>query len=181
MSKIELLIAGSEESVMATGDLRIILCVCAYRWWWWGYLYSFRYRCRYIHIFKREDLMVLSDFFSTKNNYCSLSEYSSSTLMQPRFLFASWMIFLNPSGVSNSWLLQNFKIIFLRSYLFRERKHMNGVGRDRERSRKSEADSMLSMELDLGLDLTTLRSWTELKPRVGCLTDRAIQVPRYFQ
>ena len=102
---------------------------------------------------------------------------SSSTLMQPRFLFASWMIFLNPSGVSNSWLLQNFKIIFLRSYLFRERKHMNGVGRDRERSRKSEADSMLSMELDLGLDLTTLRSWTELKPRVGCLTDRATQDP----
>jgi len=36
----------------------------------------------------------------------------------------------------------------------------------REREREFQADSMLSMEPDMGLDLTTLRSRPELKPNV---------------
>ena len=35
----------------------------------------------------------------------------------------------------------------------------------------------LGMEPDMGLDLTSLRSGPEPKPRVGCLTDCATQVP----
>ena len=41
----------------------------------------------------------------------------------------------------------------------------------RERERESQADSALSTEPDLGLNLMTLRSQSELKPRVGCSTD----------
>jgi len=39
---------------------------------------------------------------------------------------------------------------------------------------------MLSTEPIVGLDLTTLRSLPELKPRVECLTDYATQVPQDF-
>ena len=35
---------------------------------------------------------------------------------------------------------------------------------------------MLSVDLDVGLNLMTLRSRSELKPRVRCLTDGATQV-----
>ena len=38
---------------------------------------------------------------------------------------------------------------------------------------------MLSMELDMGLNPTTLRSQPELKPRVGYSTDSATQEPQY--
>ena len=41
---------------------------------------------------------------------------------------------------------------------------------DRQRERESQADSALSMEPDLGLNLMTLRSWPELKSRGWCLT-----------
>ena len=51
----------------------------------------------------------------------------------------------------------------------------------RERERESEADFILSAEPNVGLDLMTLRSPPEWKPRVGCLTNCATQVPQgYF-
>lgn len=43
--------------------------------------------------------------------------------------------------------------------------------RQREREKDSQADSMLSTELETGLDFMTLRSQPEPKPRVGRLTD----------
>ena len=45
------------------------------------------------------------------------------------------------------------------------------VRREEEGERESQADSPLSMEPNIGLNLTTLRSRHELKLRVGCLTD----------
>ena len=51
-----------------------------------------------------------------------------------------------------------------------------GGGREKE----SEADSTLSMEADMRLDYTTLRSWPELKPKVRCLTNWATHVPLVF-
>ena len=47
------------------------------------------------------------------------------------------------------------------------------IGGEREFS----ADSPLSTELDVGVDLMTLRSRPEPKPRVGCLTRGATRCP----
>ena len=47
----------------------------------------------------------------------------------------------------------------------------------RERERESQADSVLSIEYDKGLDLMTLRSQLKLKPRVSCSTDCTTWVP----
>ena len=44
--------------------------------------------------------------------------------------------------------------------------HTSGKGREK-RERESQADSVLSTEPDAGLDLISLRSQPELKPRVG--------------
>ena len=49
--------------------------------------------------------------------------------------------------------------------------------REGHTERESPADTMLSVELAVGLDLMTLRSCPEPKPRAGCLTDRAPQGP----
>ena len=46
-----------------------------------------------------------------------------------------------------------------------------------EREKEPEADSTLTMEPNTGLDLMTLKSWPELKPRVRSLTNCATQVP----
>ena len=46
-----------------------------------------------------------------------------------------------------------------------------GGGGQRERERKSQAGSLPSTEPDLELDLMTLRSWLELKLRIGHLTE----------
>ena len=68
-----------------------------------------------------------------------------------------------------------FKDLFI--YL-RERAHAcMSRGRGRERGRESQANSMLSMEPKMGLNLMTLRSWLKQKPRVGCLTNWAPQAP----
>ena len=50
-------------------------------------------------------------------------------------------------------------------------------GAEGEGKRESQADLMLSMVPNLGLDLMTLRSWPRLKSRVGHLTDWATQEP----
>ena len=48
---------------------------------------------------------------------------------------------------------------------------------EEEKERWSQADSVLSAEPDVGLDLVTLRSPPELKPRVRHLTNCTTQVP----
>ena len=48
-----------------------------------------------------------------------------------------------------------------------------------EGERASQANSTLSSEANAELNLMTLRSQPELKPRVRCLTDCATQVPLY--
>lgn len=45
---------------------------------------------------------------------------------------------------------------------------------------ESQADSALSTGFDLGLDLVTLRSQSEPKPRLNHLTDYATQVPLFY-
>jgi len=65
----------------------------------------------------------------------------------------------------------------------RERTRVHELGEaEGEGERESQADSTLSAEPDVGLDLMTLRSWPELKSRVGRSTDWATQVlwERYF-
>ena len=47
---------------------------------------------------------------------------------------------------------------------------MCGEGQ-RDRERETAADPVLSVEVNVGLDLKTLRSRPELNPRVGGLTD----------
>ena len=47
-----------------------------------------------------------------------------------------------------------------------------------EGKRKPKADSTLIMEPEAELDLMTLRSQPELKPRVGCLTDVPPRCPK---
>ena len=45
-----------------------------------------------------------------------------------------------------------------------------GMGRG-QRERENQADSKPSVEPNTGLQFMTLRSWPELKPRIGCLTE----------
>ena len=49
-------------------------------------------------------------------------------------------------------------------------------GKEKER-KESQTDSLLSIELHIGLDLRTLKSQPELKPKVECLSNWATQVP----
>ena len=67
-----------------------------------------------------------------------------------------------------------FKILFI--YLERECVCASR-GRDRGRRRERETDSLLNAEPNPGLHLTTLRSWPELKLRIGCSTNWVIQAP----
>ena len=59
--------------------------------------------------------------------------------------------------------------------LILEREHSGG--RARGRGRETQADSLLSMETDTGLDPMVLRSQPQLKPRVGCSINCATQAP----
>ena len=67
----------------------------------------------------------------------------------------------------------SFLFFFLRCINFRERVRWKRVDGKRE----SQADSMLSVQLDIGLDPMIPRSWPELKQRVGCSNDCATQAP----
>ena len=53
----------------------------------------------------------------------------------------------------------------------RERERTQVGEGQRERERESQAGTMLSVEPEMGLNLTTMRSVRELKSRVGRLTD----------
>ena len=48
---------------------------------------------------------------------------------------------------------------------------MSGEGAEREGERESQAGSTLSVESNVGFDLTTMRLWPEPKSRVGHLTN----------
>ena len=61
-------------------------------------------------------------------------------------------------------------------YLKRDNVCVQGRGGEEREERESQADSLLNAEPDAGLELTTLRSRPELKPRVGHLMDRATQL-----
>ena len=65
-----------------------------------------------------------------------------------------------------------FKIFYL---FIRER-----VSEQGGRGKEYQADFLLRMEPPTDLDPTTLRSWPELKSRVGCLTNWATQMPLCF-
>jgi len=49
----------------------------------------------------------------------------------------------------------------------------------REGERESQAGSAFRAEPDVGLNLMTVRSWPELKSRVGGLTNWATQAPQH--
>lgn len=71
-----------------------------------------------------------------------------------------------------SYILMVLKILFfLFCFLFWEGVECRG------RERESYTGSTPNMELDVGLDLTTLRSWPEPKLRVRPLTNWATQAP----
>ena len=70
------------------------------------------------------------------------------------------------------------KNIFI--YLNRESAHTRARGGAEgkgERERDSQADTIFRMEPRTGLNPMTPRPELELKPRIGCSTDRTTQVP----
>lgn len=70
---------------------------------------------------------------------------------------------------------------FLKDFIYSfERVHEQGAGRGRRGEGGLQADSVLSIEPDMGLDLPTLRLQPEQKSRVGHLrhlTNRVTQAP----
>ena len=77
-------------------------------------------------------------------------------------------------------VISNF--FFLKIYLFilEREESEEGMGRGKGGGKEYLTDSHLSRDLGVRLDLMTLRSLPELKPRVGCLTDQATQLPHSF-
>ena len=75
---------------------------------------------------------------------------------------------MKPNLVADNSNIQFFQDLFI--YL-RERE------REGRRGRKPQVDSVLNVESDAGLDLKTLRSQPEPKPRVQCLTYCTTQTP----
>ena len=81
-----------------------------------------------------------------------------------------------------------FFVVFFQRFIYlfwgerhrkRESVHIHEVGKGRRRRRERiPAGSMPSSESNMKLDLTALRSWPELKSRVGRFTDWASQVPQ---
>ena len=70
-----------------------------------------------------------------------------------------------------------FKICLFIWERVRARAHARESEEEGQRERESQADSMLSVKPSAGLNLMTLRSQPELKPRLGRLTDWTVQVP----
>ena len=65
----------------------------------------------------------------------------------------------------------------------RERAHTSKLkeGQKENESRNPQADSLLNLKPHTGLHLVTLRSWPELKSRIICLTNWAIQAPQILK
>ena len=75
------------------------------------------------------------------------------------------------------WSQNNYYHYFLKD-LFIEREHKQK--RQKKRERESQDNSVLSVEPNEGLDLTTLRSQPEPKPRVQCPANCATKVLELF-
>ena len=78
-------------------------------------------------------------------------------------------------------IFSSFTIKFFNAHLIfereRERESERWGGAERKKGReKSQAGSMLSAQSSIS---QTMRSWPELKPRIGHLTNWAIQVPHF--
>lgn len=80
------------------------------------------------------------------------------------------------------FLIYFLKILFIWERVKERQRERTRVskGRGRGRGKESQADSALSMEPDPGLDLMTLTSRPELKPRVWRWTNWATRVPLFF-
>ena len=74
----------------------------------------------------------------------------------------------------------NFLFSFFFFLIFTLETEHREVGTEGEGKRESQADSH-STEPDSRLNPTTLRSWPELKPRVGCSTYWATQAPHNME
>ena len=90
------------------------------------------------------------------------------TTVSASFLQCNWRHRIRETISFNPWRLPFLKIRFI--YLFE-----TGRGEQRKRERETQADSVLSVEPNTGLDLMTLRSWPELIPRIRRSTDCASQ------
>ena len=76
---------------------------------------------------------------------------------------------------SSFWVVFSCIFFFLRFYLLILQKERAGGRAERD----SQANSTLSTEPDVGLSLTTLRSWPESQSEVRCSTDSTTQVPLF--
>ena len=88
------------------------------------------------------------------------------------------MTLLTCSFIMILWHLGFF--FFFLQFILRERACMHkwARGRERERKRENTTGSTLSVQsLMQGCISQTMRSWPELKPRVGCLTNWATLAP----
>ena len=65
-------------------------------------------------------------------------------------------------------------------FILRETERASWGGAERQGERESQAGSVLSAHsLTRGSKSRTMRSWPELEPRAGCLTDWATQAPPF--
>ena len=100
-------------------------------------------------------------------------------------MLSGWFFYVFPDGpaelfVLNSLFLFFFNILKPVFLFFWERGcvHKQGCGgAEREGERESKAGCKSCAELDVGLNLTTLRSWSELKSRVRHSTCWATEAP----
>ena len=86
-------------------------------------------------------------------------------------------------NTQHSDLLKNVYLIILRERERKwEREHARAEEGQRERRRERIPSRVCTVSPgpDVGLSLTTMRLWPELKSRVRCLTDWATQAPQIF-
>ena len=100
-----------------------------------------------------------------KQNICN-------KIRQPKLYMGVWMGKDDMGHSNRVW--RHDHIYFSIIYLLSERQEGGGRGRA-----TIQADTILSVEPNTGLDVTTLRSWPEPKSRVECFTKWATQVPPY--
>ena len=88
----------------------------------------------------------------------------------------TWAVLSSSDALTTVHLPNSYLFFLKKIYLF-ILKREGECGGGAEGERESQADSTLSTEPDMGLGLTTLRSWPGWKPRVGSSTNWATQVP----
>ena len=118
-------------------------------------------------------VVLLTQMFTKENSIPFKAAYFISEGFDHRYL----------AVICCRWFLF-FKFILREREREREHAHAHmctqASERESGRDGESQAGSVLSAvsaELDVGLEVMMLRSWRELKPRVGCLTSWATQAP----